>query len=54
MAPERRSRIASTIEPVQDGRIFIELVNTGFMRQHGGKRAGVWRRDQICESHLGP
>jgi hypothetical protein len=42
--------IASMIEPVQDGRIYIELVNAGFMRQH----AGVRRRDQICESHLGP
>jgi hypothetical protein len=28
--------IAAGIEPVQDGRIYIELVNAGFMRQHGG------------------
>jgi hypothetical protein len=35
-APEAAARklvqIANTIEPVQDGRIFIELVNAPFMR----------------------
>jgi hypothetical protein len=38
--PEAAARklveIASTIESVQDGRIYIELVNASFMRQHGG------------------
>ena len=32
----RLVEIAGTIEPVQDGRIYIERVNAGFMRQHGG------------------
>jgi hypothetical protein len=29
--------ITAGIEPVQDGRIYIEQVNAAFMRQHGGK-----------------
>jgi hypothetical protein len=31
--------IASTIEPVQDGRIFIELVNAPFLYEHKGSVA---------------
>jgi len=31
-AARKLVEIASTIEPVQDGRIYIELVNAGFMR----------------------
>jgi len=38
--PEAAARklveIASGIAPVQDGRIYIELVNAAFMRQHRG------------------
>jgi|SRR6516165_1047605 len=38
--PEAAARklveIASGIEPVQDGRIYIELVNAEFMRKLGG------------------
>jgi len=49
-AARKLVEIASTIELVQNGRIYIELVNAGFMQQH----AGVRRGDQICESHLGP
>jgi hypothetical protein len=38
--------IASTIEPVQDGRIFIELVNAPFLKAGGSPseyRAGIDR-----------
>jgi len=39
-APEAAARklveIASGIEPIQDGRIFTELVNVPFLRQHKG------------------
>jgi hypothetical protein len=35
-AARKLVEIASTIEAVQDGRIYIELVNAGFIRQHGG------------------
>jgi hypothetical protein len=31
--------IANTIEPVQDGRIYIELINAPFLFQHGGTPA---------------
>jgi hypothetical protein len=31
--------IASTIEPVQDGRIHIEKINGPFLFEHGGKPA---------------
>ena len=38
--PEKAARklleIASTIEPVQDGRIYIELLNGAFHFSHGG------------------
>ena len=38
--PEKAARklleIASTIEPVQDGRIYIELLNGAFLFSHGG------------------
>ena len=49
--PEAAARklieIASTIEPVQDGRIYIELVNAPFLYEHKGSpaeyRAGLDR-----------
>ena len=31
--------IASTVEPVQDGRIHIEKINGPFLFEHGGKPA---------------
>jgi len=38
--PEKAARklleIASTIEPVQDGRIYIELLNGAFLFNRGG------------------
>jgi hypothetical protein len=34
-AAQKLIEIASGIEAVQDGRIYIELVNNAFMRQHG-------------------
>ena len=41
--PETASRklveIASTIEPVQNGRIYIELVNSPFLYPHWGSPA---------------
>ena len=41
--PEKAARriveIASTIEPVQDGRIYIELLNGPFLFSHGGSPA---------------
>ena len=41
--PEHAARklveIASTIEPVQDGRIYIELLNGPFLFSHGGSPA---------------
>jgi len=41
--PEKAARklleIASTIEPVQDGRIYIELLNGAFLFSHGGSPA---------------
>jgi hypothetical protein len=42
-APEAAMRkileIASTVEPVQDGRIHIEKINWPFLFEHGGKPA---------------
>ena len=41
--PEKAARklleIASTIEPVQDGRIYIELLNAPFLFKEGGTPA---------------
>ena len=41
--PENAARklieIASTIEPAQDGRIYIELLNGPFLFSHGGSPA---------------
>ena len=41
--PEKAARklleIASTIEPVQDGRLYIELLNGAFLFSHGGSPA---------------
>jgi hypothetical protein len=45
-AAQRLVEIANTIEPVQDGRIFIELINTPFLREGGlpaEYRAGLER-----------
>ena len=43
--PEKAARklleIASTIEPVQDGRIYIELLNGAFLFSHGGSPFGI-------------
>ena len=48
--PEAAARklveIANTIEPAQDGRIYIELVNAAFLKAGGtgeGFRAGIQR-----------
>jgi hypothetical protein len=41
--PEKAARklieIANSIEPVQDGRIFIELINWPFLSEHKGSPA---------------
>jgi hypothetical protein len=41
--PEKAARklveIANSVEAVQDGRIFIELINWPFLREHGGSAA---------------
>jgi hypothetical protein len=45
-AARKLVEIASTIEPVQDGRIFVELVNTPFLKAGGSPdeyRAGIDR-----------
>ena len=45
--PEAAARklveIASTIEPVQNGRIYIELVNASFLKAGGSLDAGIDR-----------
>lgn len=50
-APRKLVEIASGVEPVQDGRSFIELVNAPFLRQHKGTgepfRAGEVRIQQL-------
>jgi hypothetical protein len=42
-APEKAARklleIANAIEPAQDGRIFIELINGAFLYEHRGSPA---------------
>lgn len=42
--------IASGIEPVQEGRIFIELINMPFLKQSGTgeqfRTAVAWRRSE--------
>jgi hypothetical protein len=38
-AAHKLVEIASTIEPVQDGRIYIELLNGPFLFSHGGSPA---------------
>ena len=46
IAARKLVEIASTIEPVQNGRIYIELVNAPFLRAGGSAdefRAGVDR-----------
>ena len=45
-AARKLVEIASTIEPVQDGRIFVELVNAPFLKAGGSPdeyRAGIDR-----------
>jgi hypothetical protein len=39
MAARKLLEIASTVEPVQDGRIHIEKINGPFLFQHGGSPA---------------
>ena len=39
IAARKLIEIASTIEPVQDGRIYIELLNGPFLFSHGGSPA---------------
>jgi hypothetical protein len=39
IAARKLVEIASTIEPVQDGRIYIELLNGPFLFSHGGSPA---------------
>jgi hypothetical protein len=38
-AMQKVLEIASTVEPVQDGRIHIEKINGRFLFEHGGKPA---------------
>ena len=38
-AMQKALEIASTVEPVQDGRIHIEKINGPFLIEHGGKPA---------------
>jgi len=38
-AMQKALKIASTVEPVQDGRIHIEKINGPFLIEHGGKPA---------------
>jgi hypothetical protein len=38
-AMQKVLEIASTVEPVQDGRIHIEKINGPFLFEHGGKPA---------------
>ena len=49
-AARRLVEIASTVEPVQDGRIFIELVNQPFLDAGGSAdqfRAGIERAIEL-------
>jgi hypothetical protein len=39
VAMKKILEIASTVEPVQDGRIHIEKINGPFLFEHGGKPA---------------
>jgi hypothetical protein len=39
VAMRKLLEIASTVEPVQDGRIHIEKINWPFLSEHGGKPA---------------
>jgi hypothetical protein len=39
VAMRKLLEIASTVEPVQDGRIHIEKINGPFLFEHGGKPA---------------
>ena len=60
--PEKAARklveIANSVESAQDGRIFIELINWPFLREHGGSaaeykaglqvaRADGWSAEQV-------
>jgi hypothetical protein len=38
-AARKLAEIADSVEAVQDGRIFIELINAPFLFQHGGNPA---------------
>ena len=43
VAARKLVEIASTIEPVQNGRIYIELVNASFLKAGGSLDAGIDR-----------
>jgi hypothetical protein len=48
--------IANSTEPVQDGRIHIELFNRPFLQKHRGYKAGLHHRTRLAletrERHL--
>ena len=39
VAAQKLMEIANAVEPVQDGRIFIELINGPFLYEHKGSPA---------------
>jgi hypothetical protein len=39
LAARKLVEIANTVDPVQDGRIFIELINRPFLSEHKGTPA---------------
>ena len=60
-AARKLVEIASTIEPVQDGRIYVELVNAPFLYEHkcspGEYKAGLDRaiaRGWSCGTRVAP
>ena len=59
VAARKLVEIASTIEPVQDGRIYIELVNAPFLKAGGSVaeyRAGLDRaiaKDWLTRDEIG-
>jgi len=51
IAARKLVEIASTIEPVQDGRIYIELLNGPFLFSHGGSPAEYGAGMKIAIEH---
>jgi hypothetical protein len=45
-AAQKLMEIANAVEPVQDGHIFIELIDGPFLFEHRGSPAEVRRRPQ--------